>query len=852
MSEHAVAPPLERIEVAVGGMTCNHCVRTVSQALQTLDGVASVDVDLAAGRARVEVEAGKVGRARLEQAVRDAGYTAGGVAKPNLVQLGGLGGIAPAAPPAPAPAPAVPTAPREPQTETVDLAIQGMTCAGCVHTIEQRVRKAAGVRSCEVNLASGSARVVFDPARITREELVKVVEAAGYSARLAASAEEWEPEERGEEQDWRRRLIVSALFTAPLLLLAMSHGLLHFPGQQWLQLALALPVVVYGGAPFYGKAWAGLRHLSFDMNTLIAVGTGSAFLYSLVATVAPSLVGSADGAMPPVYYETAAAIIAFILLGRMLEARARGRTSAAIRKLVELRPKTARVVRGSVEQEIPLAQVQAGDIVVVRPGEQIPVDGAVLDGASAVDESLLTGESIPVEKSVGDAVVGGTLNTSGSFRFRSEKVGAETALARIIELVRRAQGSKAPIARLADVISGYFTPVVLAIAAVTFAAWFALGPPEQRLQVALLHAVAVLIIACPCAMGLATPTAVMVGVGRGAGLGVLIRDGGALELAGKVDAVVFDKTGALTRGKPLATDALAFGIEEAELLRAVGSIENRSEHPLAAALVRRAREAGGALAEPERFEALRGAGVRARLEGADWLVGRPELLAQQGVDLSAAGEAIERLSAEGKSIAVAARDGRLAGVFGLRDEPRDDARATIARLEEDGLETAMATGDRRSTAEAIARDLGIDRVLAELRPEDKEAEVRRLREQGRRVAMVGDGVNDAPALAAADLGVALGAGSDVAIESAGLVLTGDRLSAVADALELARATLRTIRQNLFWAFAYNSVGIPLAAGLLEPWTGWGLSPVVASAAMALSSVSVVANSLRLRRWQPRG
>ena len=855
MSENAIAPPLERIELTVGGMTCGRCVQAVTKSLEAVDGVAEARVELATGRASVQAEAGRVSRSRLEEAVRGAGYTVGGGAK--LVQLGGIN-------PAPAAA-AAPSTTAEPETaepeaaepeigkpglETAELAIQGMTCAGCVHTIEQRVKRTPGVVECEVNLAAGSARVTFDPAQVSRQELVKVVEAAGYAARLASSADEAGQDDDAEERQWRRRLVVSAVFTLPLLALAMSHGAFHFAGQQWAQLALALPVVVYGGAPFYRKAWSGFRHLAFDMNTLIAVGTGSAFLYSLVATAAPSLVGAADG-RGAVYYETAAAIIAFILLGRMLEARARGRTSAAIRKLLELRPKTARVVREGRELEVPLAEVRVGDTVIVKPGEQIPVDGAVLDGASAVDESLLTGESIPVEKSQGDAVVGGSLNTSGTFRFRAEKVGAETALARIIELVRRAQSSKAPIARLADVISGYFTPVVLAIAALTFAAWFLLGPQQQRLQIALVHAVAVLIIACPCAMGLATPTAVMVGVGRGASFGALIKDGAALERAGKIDTVVFDKTGALTRGEPVVTDVVCFGeISEAELLRAVGSIENRSEHPLAAAIARRAKDAGVAFGDPQAFEALRGAGLRARFEGAAWLIGKPELLEQEGVDLSAGREALERLGAEGKSLALAARDGRWVGLFGLRDEPRDDARATIARLKADGVETLMATGDRRATAEAIARELGIDRVLAELRPEDKEAEVRRLRELGRRVAMVGDGVNDAPALAAADLGVAIGAGSDVAIESAGLVLTSNRLGAVADALELSRATLRTIRQNLFWAFAYNTVGIPLAAGLLQPWTGWGLSPVVASAAMALSSVSVVTNSLRLRGWRP--
>jgi len=821
----------EEVAVPVYGMTCGHCVKTVKTKLESLSGVESADVDLDAKRAVVRLDPDVLGRPELEQAIREAGYSVNPPAESGLATLGGA-----AESPSHAPAPEEPEE-EEPQTATADLAIQGMTCAGCVHTIEQRVLKTPGVEKCEVNLATGSARVVYDPSQVSEEELVKVVEAAGYAARIASSQDE-PPEEDEEEKGWRRRFLVSAIFAVPLIVIAMSHGAIHIPAERWVQLALALPVVVYGGAPFYSKAWASFRHFAFDMNTLIAVGTGSAFLYSLAATLDPEL-----GA---VYYETAAAIIAFILLGKMLEARARGKTSAAIRKLLEMRPKTARVERDGDEQEIALAEVQVGDTVVVRPGEQIPVDGALLDGSSAVDESLLTGESVPVEKTAGDRVVGGSINTSGSFRFRAEKIGADTALAQIIELVRHAQSSKAPIARMADVISSYFTPAVLGVAALTFAGWFIFGPQEARLQIALVHAVAVLIIACPCAMGLATPTAVIVGVGRAVGLGALIKDGAALETAGKIDTVVFDKTGSLTRGEPVVTDTVAYAVSEDELRRAVASIESRSEHPLARALRGEDKPE-----ELESFEALRGSGVKARFQGADWLVGKPELLEESGIDLAPAREALDRLSREGKTLALASRNGELAGLFGLRDEPREDAREAIRRLHEMGVSTAMATGDRRETAEAIAKDLGIDRVLAELKPEDKVAEIRRLRDEGARVAMVGDGVNDAPALAAADLGVAIGAGSDVAIESAGLVLTNDRLVSVAESLALARATLRTIHQNLFWAFAYNTVGIPLAAGVFEPWTGWGLSPVVASAAMALSSVSVVGNSLRLRGWKPR-
>jgi Cu+-exporting ATPase len=743
--------------------------------------------------------------------------------------------------------------PAPPQSKTAELAIRGMTCAGCVHTIEQRVLKLPGVEQAEVNLASGTARVRFDPSKVDEERIAKAIDDAGYQARPIQEARQHEHDHGGddedEERDWRRRLIVSAIFTIPLVALAMSHGAIHVPYGEWVQLALTLPVVVYGGAPFYSRAWKALLHGAFDMNTLIAVGTGAAFLFSLLSTAAPQLVLAAGAAGPaPVYYETAAAILAFILLGRMLEARARGRTSSAIKSLMNLQPKTARVIRAGREQEIALEEVQAGDELAVRPGEKIPVDGVILQGESAVDESMLTGESIPVEKGRDNKVVGGSLNTSGSFRYRAEKVGAESALAQIIALVRRAQGSKAPIARMADVISGYFTPAVLVIAAMTFAAWFFLGPQDDRLRLALVNSVAVLIIACPCAMGLATPTAVMVGIGRGASMGVLIKDGGALEIAGKIRRAVFDKTGTLTQGKPRVVDVVELG--EGSSLAALASIERESEHPLAKAVVRRAEEEGLELSRPEKFAALSGLGVRATFEGRQWLVGVPELLEGEGVDLAPAREKIQSMAELGRTVAAASADGKVVALVAFADEAKPDAREALARLRRLEIETVMITGDNEQTARAVAKQVGVKRVLANVRPEGKAEEVRKLQGDDARVAMVGDGINDAPALAQADLGVAIGAGTDVAIESAGMVLVGDRLGAVADAIELSRATLRIIKQNLFWAFAYNTLGIPLAAGVLYPFTGWTLSPVIASAAMALSSVSVVTNSLRLKGFRP--
>jgi Cu+-exporting ATPase len=730
-----------------------------------------------------------------------------------------------------------------------------MTCAGCVHTIEKQVRAVPGVLVCEVNLATGTADVEFDPSIVQVSEIERAVERAGYHAReRSRSLEEPAGEEEAQEaRDWKRRLIVSATFAGPLLALAMSHGALTFPGNHWAQLLLALPVVLYGGGRFYRSALSAARHGTADMNTLIAVGTGAAFLYSTVATVAPRMVdpSTVRPEQVPVYFETAAAIITLILLGRMLEARARRRTSASIRALMDLRAKTARVIRDGREQDISVDEVRIGDTVVVRPGEKIAVDGVISDGHSAVDEAALTGESIPAEKGPGDQVYGGTINTSGSFLFKTSRVGAETILARIVELVKKAQSSKAPIARLADVISGYFTPAVIGIAVVTFVAWYALAPPEQALRLAVLNAVAVLIIACPCAMGLATPTALIVGIGRGAENGILIKNGGALEIAHKIRTVVLDKTGTVTTGRPQVTDVVPLAGQTADdLLAAVATVERRSEHPLGRAIVRYAEERGLHLEEAADFSAAAGFGVEARLPSGHWLVGRERLLRERSVALNAATEPLRRLSEEGKTVILAACNRELAGVIALADTMKPGAPEAIERLRHLGLEVTLLTGDNRGTADAVARELGIQRVLADVLPQDKAREISRLQNGGESVAMVGDGINDAPALAQADLGIALGAGTDVAIETADVILVRDDLKGVAGAIQLSRRTLRTIRQNLFWAFAYNVVGIPIAAGLLYPWTGWLLSPILASAAMALSSVSVVTNSLRLRRFQP--
>jgi Cu+-exporting ATPase len=753
-----------------------------------------------------------------------------------------------------------------PPLQIVSFPIEGMTCASCVNRITRFLNKVDGVDEANVNLATESATVRFNPARADIAALAAAVEAAGYLARVpeptvdqaaAKTKTESEPERSYAErhlQDIRRRLLVAALLTAPILLglarMTIAPFLPSIVSEPLLQFALATPVQFYAGAPFYRGAINALRHRSADMNTLVAVGTSAAYGYSVAAIAAPGFFLAAGIGMTgaiPLYFDTAAAIITLILLGRFLEASARSHTSDAIKALIGLAPRTARVVRDGVEQDIPIEQVVRRDLVLVRPGEKVAVDGMVRDGRSAVDESMVTGESMPVGKAAGDEVIGGTLNASGTFTFEATRVGADTVLAQIVRLVQDAQGSRAPIQRLADRVTGIFVPIVLGIAALTFAVWFLVGP-SPAFNLALLNTIAVLIVACPCALGLATPTSIMVGTGKGAENGVLFRNAEALEHLHKVTYVVLDKTGTLTEGKPRVTDVVVDGgFSEGALLRLVAAAERGSEHPLGEAIVRDARdERNLSLPEATDFAATPGEGVTALVEGRRVAVGRAAFVgAKPGVLIDAA----ERLAAEGKTPVFVAVDGHPVGVIAVADTLKSGSVAAVAELHRLGLKVVMLTGDNETTARAIATEAGVDRVLADVRPEGKASAIRTLQAEGAKVAMVGDGVNDAPALASADVGVAIGTGTDVAIESASVTLMSGDLRGLVTAIALSRSTMRNIRQNLFWAFAYNVALIPLAAGIAYPLTGWMLDPIFAAAAMALSSVTVVSNALRLRRFR---
>ncbi len=771
-------------------------------------------------------------------------------------------------------------------TDKVTLPVEGMTCAACQATVQRALSKQPGVAKAAVNLMMHEATVHFDPAATTPAQIVAAINDTGYVSRLPVAADdtssaddEREQQQQREYETLRAKSLVSlalgavAMIASMPLMGGMSPHAEHSgdPLLRWTMTAIdppvraALPwlyaldpliltyallaatvfVMTWAGRHFYTRAWSGLKHGTADMSTLIAVGTGAAFLYSLAATVAPWRF-VADGARPDVYYEAVIIIIALVLLGNAMEARAKTQTTKALRQLAKLQPSSARVRRDGREQEIPIAEVRAGDIVLVRPGERFPVDGEITSGSGAVDESMLTGESMPVEKAAGDRVIGATVNSTAALEVRATAVGTGSVLARIVTLMKEAQGSQAPIQRLADRISSVFVPVVISIAIATFAAWMVL-PETPSFASAITAAVSVLIIACPCAMGLAVPTAVMVASGRGAAAGILIKGGEPLERLAAVDTIVFDKTGTLTEGTPRVTDMLiAPGHDRATVLRLAAALESRSEHPLARAVVGAAGEAGGPLPTVDNVSALPGKGVSGVVDGRRVIAGTEGLLRESGVDVTPLEAKARQWAADANTVVCIAIDGRAAAAFAIADTMRENATAVVQALGRHGLRTVMLTGDRKATAEAVAKQAGVSEVIAEVLPDGKVAAIKRLQADGHVVAMVGDGLNDAPALAQADIGMAMASGTDIAGEAASVTLMRSDLDSVTQAIVLARKTMRTMKQNLFWAFVYNVIGIPVAAGVLFPVFGILLSPILASAAMAFSSVSVVSNSLRLR------
>lgn len=782
-------------------------------------------------------------------------------------------------------------------TEQIRIPVTGMTCAACQASVQKTLQRQPGVLDASVNLMMKNASITFDPAVATPDRLVEAIRETGYGAELASADQtafqEQEARDRAQTEEFtelRLKAIVSGVIAALAMIFSMplmasnAHAAAGSvmrptadPFMHWVMTSLTpalrtvtpwayqidpqvlsytllivtIGVMSWAGRHFYVRAWASFRHHSADMNTLVAVGTGAAFIYSVIATIAPGFF-LAHGVTPDVYYEAVVFIIALILTGNAFEARAKGRTSAALRSLVNLQPKTARVVRKGEEIDVPVESVLHGETIVVRPGERVPVDGEIVSGQSAVDESMLTGESLPVRKGTGDRVIGGTINKTGSFRYTATTLGSDSVLAQIVKLMRDAQGSRAPIQRLADRVSGIFVPVVISLAVITFVAWFVsvdVAGGSAPMVRAFAAAVAVLIIACPCAMGLAVPTAVMVATGKGAELGVLIKGGEALQRAGDITTVVLDKTGTVTEGKPTVTDLiLAPGVmrSEDDILRLVASLEGSSEHPLADAIVRYAKAQGLLLSPADTFEAVPGRGAIGIVDGVALVIGNAAIMSDYAMKIAPLESAADALAGSGRTPMYVAIDGILTGVVAVADPIRETSRAAIARLRRMGLEVVMLTGDNERTARAIAQEAGIDHVVAGVLPDGKVAEVKRLQGEGKVVAMVGDGVNDAPALAQADVGMAIGTGTDVAVEAGDVVLMRGDLSSAAQAIELSRRTMRTMKQNLFWAFAYNVVGIPIAAGVLYPVAGILLSPILASAAMAFSSVSVVTNSLRLR------
>ncbi|WP_029193162.1 heavy metal translocating P-type ATPase [Paenibacillus alginolyticus] len=792
----------------ISGMTCAACANRIEKGLNRLEGVTDANVNFALEQASVTYNPDKVNIPLIEKKIQDIGY--------DTVK------------------------------DTVDFDISGMTCAACAARIEKGLNKLPGVSKATVNLALETAHVEYSPAEVSTSDMVKKVEQIGYKAALKQDQQEAVDHRKKEIKAQQKRFLLSAILSLPLLWAMVGHfsftAWIWVPDlfmNPWFQLILATPVQFIVGRPFYVGAYKALRGGSANMDVLVALGTSAAYFYCLYLTVQWANDVHAHHAQA-MYYETSAVLITLIVLGKLFEALAKGRSSEAIKTLMGLQAKTALVVRDGQEVAIPIEDVAAGDVVIVKPGEKVPVDGIVLEGSSSVDESMLTGESFPVSKRQGDAVIGATINKNGMLRIQATKVGKETALAQIIKVVEEAQGSKAPIQRIADVISGIFVPIVVGIAVVTFLVWY-FGVAPDDFAGALEKAIAVLVIACPCALGLATPTSIMAGSGRAAELGILFKGGEHLESTHKITTVVLDKTGTVTKGKPELTDVIVSeSMDENRFLALVAAAEKNSEHPLAEAIVAGVRERNIAFPEAEAFEAVPGFGIRSVVEGKAVLIGTRKWMAKNQIDAQTAYERMNELEESGKTAMLVAIDGHYAGIVAVADTIKESSKAAVARLKELGLQVVMITGDNERTAQAIARQVGIDRVLAEVLPEGKADEVKKLQQAGQKVAMVGDGINDAPALATADIGMAIGTGTDVAMEAADVTLMRGDLNSVPDAILMSRKTMTNIKQNLFWALAYNVIGIPIAAaGFLAPW--------LAGAAMAFSSVSVVLNALRLQR-----
>ncbi|MBY0211572.1 MULTISPECIES: heavy metal translocating P-type ATPase [Priestia] len=791
----------------ITGMTCAACSNRIEKGLKKIEGVKEANVNLALERSTIIFDPSKTSSQAFEEKIEKLGY-----------------GVV---------------------SEKAEFAITGMTCAACSTRIEKGLNKLEGVTKASVNLALETASVEYSPSQIDPQDITQRVEKLGYGAKLKS-------EEKEEEQSYREKELskqkgkfwFSFILSVPLLWAMVSHftftsfiPLPHMLMNPWVQLALATPVQFVVGKQFYIGAFKALRNKSANMDVLVALGTSAAYFYSLYSSL-KSLGSSAHTTQ--LYYETSAILITLILLGKLFEANAKGRSSEAIKKMMGLQAKTAVVVRDGAEIEIPVEEVQKDEVIFIKPGEKVPVDGEIIEGQSALDESMLTGESVPVDKSIGDKVIGATLNKNGFLKIKATNVGKETALAQIIKVVEEAQGSKAPIQRLADYISGIFVPIVVGIALLTFFVWYIWIVPGEFAP-ALEKLIAVLVIACPCALGLATPTSIMAGSGRAAEFGILFKGGEHLEATHKIDTILLDKTGTVTNGTPELTDVrIAQGYEENELLQLVASAERLSEHPLAQALVAGIKNKGIEIQDPLSFEAIPGHGVRATVQERELLIGTRKLMNQHKVNIDAALEEMTNLEREGKTAMLVALDGKYAGMLAVADTIKETSKEAVSRLKEMGLEVMMITGDNRQTAQAIAMQAGIEHVIAEVLPEGKTEEVKKLQQQGKKVAMVGDGINDAPALALADIGMAIGTGTDVAMEAADITLMRGDLMSIADAIEMSRKTISNIKQNLFWAMGYNTLGIPVAAvGLLAPW--------VAGAAMAFSSVSVVLNALRLQR-----